>query len=367
MSKTTADMILWQEDRLLAKIITINSKNLALMKPITEAHYDSKTVLTDSSWEFVELWLKRCGIKEAVDALFYWQQARYFFEASQLLPINAKPLTSYYCFMNAAKALLRVKGVPDENLKHHGITRTNESISASSIKNASVIFQGGGVLAELSRQLGESTVKQTYRIIDLMYNNLCVHRAHCLSDNNPTELFIPIENVLFVKKENDDQAWVQFEITGRYANHQTLKYLPTAYRQDPTYTDKMVIRRETNRFRWDIHNNLADRITELNKYHKRVRKDIQYIYAPTRLWYIKKCLPANRYLVDRGSITINYAIMHWLSELVRYNPQQFDKYLRSRQNWLLTEFVRTSLQQYIDEISCEITGEDIMPTGFRKG
>lgn len=39
----------------MQKGITINSKNITLLKPITGADYKSKTVLTDSSWEYVEL------------------------------------------------------------------------------------------------------------------------------------------------------------------------------------------------------------------------------------------------------------------------------------------------------------------------
>lgn len=43
----------------MQKAITINSKNITLMKPLTSADYQGKTILTNSSWEYVELWLKR--------------------------------------------------------------------------------------------------------------------------------------------------------------------------------------------------------------------------------------------------------------------------------------------------------------------
>ena len=54
-----------------------------------------------------------------------------------------------------------------------------------------------------------------------------------------------------------------------------------------------------------------------------------------------------------------------MSELVRYNPEKFEKYMRSKQNWLLHEFIETALYQFVDEISCEMTGVDIMATGYR--
>lgn len=74
--------------------------------------------MTDSCWEYVALFLKRQSMAGASDALFYWEQAHSFYLASQELPDNARPLTSYYCILNAAKALLRYKGVDDSKLKN---------------------------------------------------------------------------------------------------------------------------------------------------------------------------------------------------------------------------------------------------------
>ena len=81
----------------MQKAITINSKEISLLKPITAADYKSKTILTDSAWEYVELWFKRQKDEQSKNALFYWQQAKHFFLASEKLPQNSKPLTSYYC------------------------------------------------------------------------------------------------------------------------------------------------------------------------------------------------------------------------------------------------------------------------------
>lgn len=40
--------------------------------------------------------------------------------------------------------------------------------------------------------------------------------------------------------------------------------------------------------------------------------------------------------------------------------------MKSKQNWLLHEFINNALDQFVDEVGCEITGEDIMCTGYRK-
>ncbi len=82
-------------------------------------------------------------------------------------------------------------------------------------------------------------------------------------------------------------------------------------------------------------------------------------------WYIKKNL-TNPHIINRHSMTIIYAVMHWLSEQVRYSPDIFDKLMKSKQNWLIREFIDIGLPQFIDEVSSEITGANIMCTGYRK-
>lgn len=54
----------------MQKAITINSKEISLLKPITSADYKSKTILTDSAWEYVELWFKRQKDEKSKNALF---------------------------------------------------------------------------------------------------------------------------------------------------------------------------------------------------------------------------------------------------------------------------------------------------------
>lgn len=69
------------------KSLEINSKEIHLMKSVTSADYSGKTVLTNSSWEYVELWLKRQSSEKSKRALFYWSQAKNFYIASENLPM----------------------------------------------------------------------------------------------------------------------------------------------------------------------------------------------------------------------------------------------------------------------------------------
>lgn len=133
------------------KDICIGNKSCELMKAIKGPRYGSKTVLTNSSWEYVDLFLKRHSSAGASDALFYWGQAHSFYLASLSLPDSARPLTSYYCILNSSKALLRFKSVDNQKLNSHGISTVRKISDKTNLNEAKTIVKGAGVLPELGK------------------------------------------------------------------------------------------------------------------------------------------------------------------------------------------------------------------------
>lgn len=75
-------------------------------------------------------------------------------------------------------------------------------------------------------------------------------------------------------------------------------------------------------------------------------------------WYLKK--ENTKSINDKSMSTLTFAIMHRLSELSRYSPNILAKYLESKNNWLLAEFLDKAKYQFIDKISSEITGYDFV-------
>jgi hypothetical protein len=144
-----------------------------------------------------------------------------------------------------------------------------------------------------------------------------------------------------------------------------LKFLPSKFERDSGVSDKYIFRMK-ERFNWDIHKSIEERKAALNKYHKKTRNYLYYIYGECKLWYVKKQVVGNEDLALAPATVLIFGVFHWLSELVRYNPKLFNKYMKSKQNWLIHEFINNALDQFVDEIACEITGEDIMCTGYRK-
>lgn len=342
--------------------LKVSNNQPNLMKAYTSPNFRSKAISTNSVFDYVELWLRRKKGQKYEEAQYYWSQAKAFCKASEMLPAEARPLTMYYSCMNAAKTLLALHDVPLENIGH-GVTSSRVATTGNIVHDM-ITYNGGApgtgsVLWNLSYLLGDPATKQTYCVYDLLYNLPCVHRAFCVS-NSVTELFIPIFPHGF-ETDQHQRIYYSFEISSKYSY--TIKYLTQFNKLPMKNGDNYVFHTKINStYKWELHNKTQEeRIERLQEYYKKNRLEFYFIKGIETKWYVKKVLPQNSHLIKRTPITISYGIMHWLSELVRYKPEAFRQLMKSKQNWVINEFLEVGLSQFIDEIASEITGSDISP------
>ena len=334
----------------------IAGKPVQLHGCLIASDFRTQRVLCSDPWDFVSLWLKR---EHKKDALFYWEQAKHFFAASTSLPALSAPLTSYYCFLNATKALLSAKG--QTFTENHGVG--GRSIAGhKSLANEIVDFQGGGILPALCAYLVEpDNAGRNFTLQDLFWQMPFIHRAYCLTYRSATELFIPLIGNCFMRKEGSKEAWFQAEIDRRYINAHTKRIIEPGFELFES-DDKYLIRRK-RRFRWsgrDIENS----IDQFKIYHKTIRRRIIPIYASENRWYLKKSVAGHARIVS-SQLVLMFASMHRLSELSRYDPIAFSGHFNVNHNWLLTEFIRMAPSQFLYGIASEITGlEFIRPDAF---
>lgn len=272
--------------------------------PVTVYHatlnpkIQSKTILTDSTWEFVEIYLKQnCdGSKKQKNAILYWQQARNFYQATQSLDNNSKPLTIYYCLLNATKALLETKKIPYSFA--HGVAGRSSN-GHNNIKNEFVRLKTKGVLSGLCNYLEEPVrpisvqePHEEYSIKDIFYNLAFIHRAYNVTYSNSAELFIPILNPQLVRDKSINRAWLQFELEPEHSNKTTLSRIFHLKYEREKITDNSegFIIRHKKRFEWDVVRNVPDSANKLrlDNYIKTRRKEFQYIYSANELWYLKR-------------------------------------------------------------------------------
>lgn len=338
-------------------VLQLNGKPISIHKAFNSPNFNSRTVIVSDTWEYVSLWLKRHRKKEAS---FYWEQAKSFYKAAELLPNISSPLPSYYFMLNSVKALLISKNIQVKD--RHGLT--GKTLPGKlSLKNEVVKFKASGIFSDFCKYLEEPPNNEEYTLKDLLYNIPYVHRAFCLTYPASKELFVPIKNPKFVRKKSSKESWFCTELDGRYATDKILNSIPKQFEKDLGNADGFLVRYK-KRFSWVYNSKLKQQnIRNLKIYHRKIRKHLYYIKSQQRLWYLKKYYPSSP-IISRKSLVITIAIMHRLSEIARYLPEYMSKHLDSRHNWLLSEFIQRANSQFLDEITSEMTGEEAMIPGY---
>ncbi|WP_434347508.1 YaaC family protein [Myxococcus virescens] len=342
--------------------VRVRDRDLRPHKSAVAPILDARTVLTKSPWDFVSLWLKTNSTKPAQ---LYWEQARRFASASTEMPVQSAPLLHYYSFMNAAKALLESKGLAFK--EHHGV-RSHNMRSASAVidlTNEGVRIEKHGVLPALATYLGDTDPRNSYSLQEILFNLPFVHRTYCLTYKTQEDLFYAVTEPAYKFDTNTSEAYLSAYISRDFAHQKYMKALAASFVADPGGNDPRAIRSTaTARISQAEITSSAD-MASLNALHRTLRRDLHYIAGAQTLWYVKAANVPGPARIDRSPITLTLAGMHRLSEICRYRPVELDAFLSGSENWLLTEFVLMSPEQYLDAIAAEITGHQFLLPNVR--
>lgn len=341
--------------------VQINGRDLSPHKATTRPDLGARTVLTNSHWEYVALWLRR---ERKTSALFYWQQAQIFSQAAQGMPVNSAPLLLYYSFLNGVKALLSAKGVPFE--EGHGVRGHNMRGPSSKItlSNEGVRLLDWGIARALSKYLSEAEGDSIHSLEELLFNIPCIHRTYCLTYKSQKDLFIPLTNNRIEFDATSGTAYFAAMLSKDFAGPSFIRRLPASLIADPVIQDGRTIRSAAVVALPGAEvRSAADKAT-VAALLTSLRPDLNYIAGAQTLWYAKAVVPGPTRL-QRYSLTCIFLAMHRLSEICRYRPMELAAFLAGQKNWLLTEFIRMSPLQFLDEISSELTGQQFMVPNVR--
>lgn len=337
--------------------LTISGKRIRLHKSFKNPDFTEKTILVEDPWDYVDLWL---NWQKSEKASFYWKQARAFYEASKNLPKSASPLTIYYSALNAVKTLLIAKDLPYKEA--HGICGERKAKAKTSLANEMVKLSGAGVATAFCKYLGEPVDQTEYTLKDIFYNLPFIHRAYSVTFSSEDELFVPIDDPIFVRQKGSHDACFRCGIRDKkYQSSKTLNTLK-GFEKHLEADNKKYLVRFKNRFQWNRHGSRQNNLDQLKSYHMKIRRRTVYIKGISRLWYLKRSNITR--LIDRSSMSLILMAMHRLSELSRYTPDQLEKHFKCQHNYLLSQFLNRSLDQFIDELSAELTGNEFMSPGY---
>lgn len=337
--------------------ISFNNRELLLPKAILDPELGSSTVLTNEPWEFVDLALTREGQKEAQ---FYWRQAREFYNVAQGLPLQSAPLLLYYSYMNATKALLSAKEITFN--KYHGVKGWEPNSGGQSrFFSAGVEIKNQGILPSLSSYYGEAESLNQHSLKDLLYNLPFIHRTFSLTYASSHEMFIPLVHPRFVYEEGTNNVYFSAKLSKHYTNRKFLRVLPPSI-SSPSKDPKEILLSSQSVVVSNAAKPTDADIAQIATFATTLRSDVFYINGIQTLWYLK-VLRNSR--LKRQTTTLTLAAMHRLSEVCRYAPMELDNLLQGQKNWLLSEFIRMSGTQFIDELASEITGKIFMVPNVR--
>lgn len=326
-------------------------------KTIVDPDFDSKPIQVRNHWEFVDMWLHKHKAPKA--AKLHWSQAQNFFQASQTLDYLSSPLTLYYCILNITKTLLITKGIHFK--ENHGVSGEFNKGGDTNLKNEVIRFHSKGILPQLSNYLKCPLTFQKHSLYEVLYNLPYIHRSFCISNNNISELFIPIKKPQYVCHTQFHNGWICAELKDNYANQHTLNKLKNVgYEKVQSVNDKCIIKYKRN-FKWYFKGNKrTNNISRLQNYQIRLRQHLHYIMDENTSWYIKRCCVPG--VIDIPVPVLTFAAMHKFSELSRYNPERLDRHLELSQKWVISEFLTAATIQFIDQIAAEITHQNIQFT-----
>lgn len=351
-----------------------------LRKAYVEPDIRSHTVLTDNVFEYVEFFFKKnrrklknsAGKKLSVDYMLFWQQAANFYNATKRLPIESAPLVMYYCMLNATKAYITYYSVDhaDEainNMQSHGVNECKNQVDKTDLSEIKIKHRDNGVFPYFSKIIDGDFLnawgeKNPFSVKELMETLAFIHNPYISTYNivRKNERFIPVAinepPTYYICSDNKIHLIAHLQ---RSYFKKDAKTIPKDINDSiPKVFDVL------EDVPFTIISKEGFEKTEIKEKSREYRKMFSSISGNKRIWYLK------RFSADCKTQGINelskiFAITHRLSEIVRYKPEEFVKLLYGRENWIVHEFLNHALDQFIDELACEITKKEIMPTRIK--
>lgn len=379
----------------------LNGRELRMSKAYLGQKFTVQTVLTDDVFTYVRFFfsshrkamkmtdpenVSKYGKADQYRYDFFWKQAETFYAAAKQLPLEAAPVAAYYCMLNAAKSYLAYTAdTADVFVKEfgmHGLMEDHDNLGTD-IATISIKHKEHGVFPLFAKSLDSNFFEKwpanEPKTLKCLLSNLpFVHRAFSMTYTTDSkkfeELFLPLKAGDMPKyyKANDGKAYLVIDLEQSY-------FAPNA-RTIPTTVfsaigDDFQIYHNPDRaeeFSFRLVSSLGAQYHqgsisgELKALNDNMRKHFSYIRGVRRLWYLKKVNADTSDILNIPEMILNMAAMHRLSEIARYKPEQLNRLMTSRENWLLHEYITLSLDQFIDELACQITHGDIMCVGQKE-
>lgn len=317
----------------------------------------------------------------------FLEQAKNFYESAENSPVKSQPLLYYYAFLNLSKIAINISKSDDVLLKGytHGISEDYQSDFSRSSVDIKTSNQGDIQVAhemlkifDLSKAPPYNNGPRKLNIRDILSHCTGIHRAYSEIYRKP-EFFIKImDHTLFRRgrelyfrgdlgslnmTEAEELVKAGYKILNFkdnvcYASSiQNGTIINWSEDTGPTYPG---LKDGHYYYFCSITMRYSKAPTHLEYYNlsNEIRKDGVWYYIGSNGYtvYISKCLePSFRYSQE----SIIYMMMFYLGSITRYRPHLFDSLFSNKEQWLVSEFLKTQPKQYLYLLTAQILGQQV--------
>jgi hypothetical protein len=351
------------------KIYPVNSSSIPLFYPAVSKNYllKSDDIRVTDVWPFLSYTIKVAKHNKKplkADArnflLNLLEQAEYFFNTASKAPIKSQPLLYYYSFMNLAKVAINLDSYMGNGLKYnHGI---NDSISLSTkLSNAELTLwksrpNSYSVSEYLLKMLEDkplpyvNTRNGNYfniKVQDLLRDCVGISKTYCEIYNCPP-VFYKLTDVKAYAKARK----MYFEAHICECNDDIMTELVSKGYSVTKVADNNYILSANCSVRTTSNPTIAEKHTLSKKL-----RDIgiwSYLDGDSYKLYISTVA------YNLSSAAIIYHIMFFFGSITRYHPDLFDDIISAKENWLVSEFLKTQPIQFLYYMVSKINGSEIL-------
>jgi hypothetical protein len=303
------------------------------------------------------------------EALSYLNQAEDYFNAgSQGWRMNVKPVLLYYSMLNLAKALLVVRNPAlDMALARHGLSAQPRKTAILGDRIAvKTSAKNVNVFGELLRVLegGSGPSFQGLQVRHLLPQVLPAHRLWTYACGK-TEKFVALGDIQCCINPSDRLAWLVLTLNSGEAKHlrkSVSQLLAGAHLPGLWY---------------QVQDDTRGRLTleqgQPVRYLHRPIDCIQVLFQQLRpaLWSaVTPSYPHRKYylFIDQGlgrkrlpQWAAMYALFFYLSDLTRYRPQHFERFLESRYGPQIESILDECPRQFLFLMASELLQREVAP------
>jgi hypothetical protein len=354
------------------KGIPIKFSSWSVKRPPRGHHTPQSQIFTNDPWNIIIDTLSSItDPNERANASNFIEQAKdYYFSAISSKISAAKPLLTYYFFLNLAKALIS-KRRPGTNLtsaRHGVIEHHDNSTEPNFLRHKLPVHPTGtytNIFPELASCLGHSLPhRMDIKISDLLPQIIIGHRLWCAASNS-AERFFPITSIRYVHSRTINQVWLRLYCSNediQRTSHRNLICASNMLSHFREVKSKSVIDGK-RAICFEQITPLActswpaNRIPDLNTILKNKIWTVLLNTKPYRKYYLYLAPTGETVLPQLLSI---YALSVYFGSITRYRPKQFHDILNSAFGSQIKEFIENQTMQALYFFASEFAERDIV-------